>query len=135
MPENGQASTAPIVLTISSACRRGGPFARMQPALQLPQELIDTAGQTDKLLIIARTMKGFHLLAEYTSAVSLDVPNPRITCAWEDRRGGSALNPRPDQVDRWCWVSDPTYTSAGRRGGRSSKGSPGKCSQLWSSVD
>lgn len=75
MPENGQASTAPIVLTISSASGRGGPFARMEPAFQLPQELIDTAGQTDKLLIIARAMKGFHLLAEYTSAVCPDVPN------------------------------------------------------------
>ena len=78
MPENGQASSAPIVLTISSAYSRGGPFARMEPTLQFPQQLIDTAGQTDKLLIIARALKRFHLLAEYTSAVSLDVSNPRI---------------------------------------------------------
>ena len=78
MPDSGQASTAPIVLTISRATGRGGPFARMEPAFQLPQELIDTAGQTDKLLIIGRAMKRFHLLAEYTSAVSLDVSNPRI---------------------------------------------------------
>ena len=77
MPENGQASTAPIVLTISSASSRGGPFARMEPAFQLPQELIDTAGQTDKLLIIARAMKRFHLLPEYACADSLDVSNPR----------------------------------------------------------
>lgn len=78
MPENGQASTAQIVLTISSASSRGGPFARMEPAFQLPQELIDTAGEIDKLLIIGRALKGFHLLAEYTSAVPPDVSNPRI---------------------------------------------------------
>jgi hypothetical protein len=76
VPENCQASMAPIVLTISSASSRRGPFARMEPAFQLPQELIDTAGQTNKLLIIARTMKVFHLLAEYTSAVRLDVSKP-----------------------------------------------------------
>ena len=80
MPENGQASAAPIVLTISSASSGGGPFARVKPAFQFPQELIDTAGQTDKLLIIARAMKGVHLLAEYTSAVSLDVPTRIYVC-------------------------------------------------------
>ena len=95
MPENGQTSTAPIVLAISSARNRGGPFARMEPALEFPPELIDAASQTDKLLVIGRTMKRFHLPAEYTPAASLDVSNSRTYRAWHDRLVGSALNPRP----------------------------------------
>ena len=81
MPENGQTSTAPIVLAISIARNRGGSFARMEPALEFPQELVDAAGQTDKLLVIGRTVKRFHLPAEYTSGVSLDVSNSR-TCVY-----------------------------------------------------
>ena len=56
MPENCQAATTPIVLTVSSPSARGRPFPRMEPGFQFPQELIDTTGQPDKLLIFGRAV-------------------------------------------------------------------------------
>jgi hypothetical protein len=76
MPENCQAATTPIVLTVSSPSARGRPFPRMEPGFQFPHELIDTTGQPDKLLIFGRAVKWFHLLDEYTSDACLDVPKP-----------------------------------------------------------
>ncbi len=73
MPEGRQAATTPIMLTVASTNGRGGPLARAQPGLQLAKELIDVAGQPNQLLMIGRAVQGFHLLADYTSAVSLDV--------------------------------------------------------------
>jgi len=72
MPENCQAATTPIVLTVSSPSARGRPFPRMEPGFQFPQELIDTTGQPDKLLIFGPAVKWFHLLDEYTSYACLD---------------------------------------------------------------
>jgi hypothetical protein len=44
MPEGCQAATTPVVLSVVGTCCRGGALARVQPGLQLAQELIDTTG-------------------------------------------------------------------------------------------
>jgi hypothetical protein len=73
MPEGCHAATTPVPLAIVSTQCRGGALTRVQPGLQLAQELLDTTGQPNQLLIIAGAAKGFHALAQYTSRPYLDV--------------------------------------------------------------
>ena len=87
----------PIMLAIASAGHHGGALAGVQPAFELAQDFLDATGQGHQLLIVARAVKRFHPIPDYTCAVLSDVSGRPVEWSQAERSSRS-LNRRTDSL-------------------------------------